>query len=223
MISASALAPNCGYARVLNARREKPPSTAEAAERGTIFHAAVERWVTWRELPVVDDLEIQGWIDLLASLWYPPLDAEVEIAWGLRPDGSYTDVDEPTPHVYVARDGGELLTAGRADLAFDRRGVLYVVDWKTGKWPATPAVMNLQVNAAGLALAARTGAESYQPAIYYVRDGAFDDGDEIAIGSREHARMLDEVRAAALLPPEPRPGPWCERCWERKACPKAAP
>lgn len=222
MISASALAPNCGYARILSAKRPRPASTQEAADRGVTFHAAVEAWIKTGELPMVDDLEMQGWLDLLESQWTPPVNAECEIAWGLRLTGSYTDVDEPEPHKYVARDGGELLTAGRADVAWEARGVLHVVDWKTGRWPATAAPMNLQVNAAGIALAKRVGATSYRPAIYYVRDGAWDVGDEVPLGSPVGLGMLHEVRTAALLPPEPRPGSWCSRCWERKQCPQSA-
>lgn len=226
MISASALAPNCGYAKVLSAKRPRPATTVEAADRGTMFHAAVEAWVKTGELPALDDLEIQGWLDLLASQWSPSVNAEVEIAWGLRllEGGAafcYVDVDEPEPHKYVARDGGELLTAGRADLAWEEKGVIQVVDWKTGKWPATAAMMNLQVNAAGIALAEKLGAISYAPAIYYARDGAWDLGEEVPVGSAVHHGMLREVIAAALLPPEPRPGDWCSRCWERKACPRA--
>jgi RecB family exonuclease len=228
VISASALAPNCAYPRVLKAKRPPVATTVEAQERGTLFHKAVESWVTSGNLDaacdMVADLEILGWLHLLAAQWTPPRDAEVEIAWGLRPDGTYTDVDEPEPHVYRARDGGELLTAGRADLAFCwSRGVLHVIDWKTGKWPAPPAAVNLQVNAAGIALAERTGATHYVPAIYYVRDGVLDEGDTVAMGSPAHAAMLEAVRAAATLPPEPRPGDWCSRCWEKRACPAVQP
>jgi hypothetical protein len=220
MISASALAPNCGYAKVLSNLRPRPPSTVEAADRGTAFHAAVEKWIKSGEMPTVDDLEIQGWLDLLASQFTPPPGAEVEIAWGLRKDnGGYAEVDEPEPHKYVARNGCELLTAGRADLAWMRRDCVYVVDWKTGRWPATAAIGNLQVNAAGLALARGYGAISYVPGIYYVRDGAWDWGDPVS--GKLETEMLAAVREAALLPPEPRPGSWCARCWERKQC-KAA-
>lgn len=222
MISASALARNCGYARVLSAARPRPATTVEAADRGTAFHKAIEGWIQHHEYPQVDDLEIQGWIDLLASQWTPDVTAECELAWGLTPDGNYVEVTEPEPHKYVAPLGWPLLTAGRADLAFERRGVLYVVDWKTGKWPVTPAADNLQVNAAGIALAQKYGATSYCPAVYYVRDGAFDEGDDVPLGSREHEQMFEAVKTAALLGDEPRPGPWCSKCWERKQCPEGA-
>lgn len=223
MISASGLAPDCGFARILNAKRPKPAATVEAADRGTVFHGGVESWAHTGELPAIDDLEIQGWLDLLASQWSPPTNAEVEIAWGLtdHEHAGYVDVDEPEPHVYVARNGAALLTAGRADAAWERAGVLYVVDWKTGKWPVTPAVANLQVNAAGIALAERVGALSYRPAVYYVRDGAWDWGDVVDVQSPSHAEMFAKVRGAALLDETPRPGAWCARCWEKKACPRA--
>lgn len=225
MISASGLAPNCGYAKVLSEKRPRAATTIEAADRGTVFHKAVETWLKAGELPAVDDLEISGWLDLLASQWIPPEGVHAETAWGLRPDGSYVDVREPEPHKYVAVDGSPLLTAGRADLDWLDRfdgWLLTNVDLKTGKWPVTPAASNLQVNAGAIALAQLRNARGYVPAVYYVRDGAWDIGDPVLLGSPDWAAQLEAVRAAATLPPEPMPGPWCARCWERKACPKAA-
>lgn len=231
MITASALAPNCAYPRVLKARKQITSEQQAAIDAGVIFHKAVEAWVHTGEQQTVDDLEIQGWLDLLASMWTPPTDAEVEIAWGIAAtwetlaDGTYgpvtyvgRDVAELEPHVYAEKTGLPLLTAGRADLAFERRGALYVVDWKTGKWPVTPAVDNLQVNAAGIALAQMRGLTSYVPAVYYVRDGHFDEGEEVPLGSAAHAAIFREVYEAATLDDTPRLGTWCNRCWEKKAC-----
>jgi hypothetical protein len=239
VISASALVPHCRHDKaVLSKKRKVTPEKAqaqqEAIDGGLAFHKAIEDWILSGKYPLVDDLELQGWIDTLAAQWTPSVDAEAEIAWGLRPDGGYTDVDEPEPHVYVPHGGGQLLTAGRADVAFERRGVLYVIDWKAGKWPAADRLLdartmfqdaldNLQVNAAGIALAQRAGATSYVPAIYYVRDGVFDEGDEVPLDSTAHAAMLDQVRAAATLDDEPHPGSWCSRCWSRKQCKEAQP
>lgn len=221
MITASALAPNCAYAKVLSAKKARTADQQAAMDQGTAFHTAVEGWLRSGEVPVLEDMELQGWIDLLAVEWNPPpADPGIEIAWGLRPDGSYADVIEPEPHVYVAATGGELLTAGRADVCWLTGGMLTVVDLKTGRWPVTPAPDNLQVNAAGIALAQRYGASVYVPAIYYARDGAWDMGDPVQLDSFDHAAKLDAVREAAMLPPEPRPGPHCEGCWERKRCPK---
>lgn len=222
IVSASALVRNCGYARKLDRERPKSANAQVACDRGTVFHRAVEGWLLTGELPVVADLEIQGWLDLLASQWEPPVNAETEIAWGLSPAGGYVVVAEPAPHVYEGVGGAALLTAGRADLAFERRGVLVVVDWKSGKWPTTPAVDNLQVNAAGIALAGRTGATSYQPGIYYARDGFFDLADEVPLGSPAHERIFAEVRTAALLDETPRPGSHCTACWSKRACAHAA-
>lgn len=223
MISASSLVRHCRYEKVLKSGREVPPDQQAKIDAGTRFHAAVEAWIRDGALPELEnDPEVQGWLDLLASGWIPPVNTECEIAWGLDLAGAYVDVDEPEPHVYVARDGRELLTAGRADVAFDWRGVLYVVDWKTGKWAVTPAASNLQVHAAGIALAQRAGATSYRPAIYYVRDGHFDGGDEVPLNSPAHVAMLAEVREAAFLDDEPHPGDWCGRCWVKRQCPKAA-
>jgi len=223
IVSASALRRDCGYPRALD-RQRKPTADQQAAmDRGTLFHAAIEAWARTREVPVLEDLEMQGWIDLLASTWAPPVDGEYEVAWGL--DGAledgvppiYVEVDEPTPHVYVARRGGALLTAGRADGIWTGGDCsLVVCDWKTGKWPVTPGVDNLQVNAAGIALALKRGMTSYIPAIYYARDGYWDMGPRVVFGTPAFERIWGEIRAAALLDEQPRPGPWCSGCWDRK-------
>lgn len=226
MWSASSLVRDCAFVNVLKKRKPKAANVQFAADRGTAFHKAVEQWIATGVLPELSDMEMQGWIDLLASLWRAGAGAKVEIAWGLGLDGQHVEVAEPEPHVYVAADGvTELLTAGRADIAYDEFGGgtwwLDVGDWKTGIWPAPAAPMNLQTNAAGIALASRFGSRAYRPWVYYTRSGYFDYGDVIEIGSPEHAAMLDEVRASALLPASPIPGPHCRGCWERKACPSA--
>ena len=219
IVSASALTRHCGYARLLDRERPKSANAQLACDRGTTFHAAVEAWLKTRELPVVADLEIQGWLDLLASQWEPPIDAETEVAWGLTLLGDYVPVVEREPHVYVARDSSAppLLTAGRADVSW-RPGQVVVADWKTGKYQATPAVANLQVNAAGIALARRAGAGSYQPRVYYARDGFWDDGDVVVFGTRRFEQIFAEVRAAALLDETPRPGAHCGACWSKRVC-----
>ena len=221
IVSASALVRHCGLARKL--RREKSPTEAQqgAIRRGVVFHAAIEDWIARGSIPTVDDAEMQGWIDMLAASdqFRPAVNVEVEILWGLGFDGQYVQPVEAAPHVYEAAAGQpSLLTAGRADIAWERRGCVYVADWKTGKWPATPAADNLQVNAAGMALCARTGSSSYLPMVYYARDGYWDVGREVVMGSADWMRVFGEVKTAALLDEAPRPGPHCAACWERKAC-----
>jgi hypothetical protein len=231
IVSASSLVRDCGYQRAL--RRARTPSASQQAsmDRGTVFHQAVEQWARTRELPVLPDLEMQGWLDLLAAEWAPPVDGEFEVAWGAPSTGdpfirqyvtavwcAYVEVHEPEPHVYVARDGGPLLTAGRADVAWWYDGHLRVVDWKTGKWPTTPAVDNLQVNAAGIALALKRGLLSYVPGVYYARDGFWDWGEPVVFGTPAFERILGEIRAAALLDETPRPGAHCGKCWEKRGC-----
>lgn len=223
IVSASALVRHCGHARKLDRERPKSANAQAACDRGTVFHMAVETWLSSGVFPLVADLEIQGWLDLLACNWVPPVDAATEIAWGLSLLGDHIDVVEREPHVYVAREvsAPPLLTAGRADVAW-RGEHLVVVDWKTGKYQATPAEMNLQVNAAGIALARRAGMGSYQPRIYYARAGFWDDGPVVVFGTPAHKRILDEIRAAALLDETPRPGDHCGTCWSKRACDHAA-
>ena len=223
MISASALIRNCGFARKLN--REKPRTEAQqlSMDRGTKFHKAVELWLSGNGLPTCpEDLEIQGWLDLLVFEMEARVGMETEVAWGLSTEGRYLEVTEPQPHVYVAGHPKDvLLTAGRADLVWRDANHVRVIDWKTGRYPATPAQDNLQVHAAGIAMAGRFLLPLYQPILYYARDGYWDYGPLVEIGGREHARMLAEIRSAAQLDETPRPGNWCLKCWERKACPHA--
>jgi hypothetical protein len=222
IVSASALTRHCGLVRKL--KRDKPRTEAleAAARRGTLFHAAVEHWCATGVVPdIADDLEIQGWLDLLSSTWWPQPLARTEMAWGLSPVGLFREVAEPRPHEYEAVDGEPLLTAGRADLVepHTRDGWITVIDWKTGAWNAPPADENLQVNAAGIALAQRFGARGYVPAIYEPRSGYWDWGEPVEMRSHEHARRFSDVKAAALLPEAPSKGPHCDACWERKGCP----
>lgn len=228
IVSASALVRHCGYERALRKAKAPTPAQQEAIDRGVRFHAAVEDWMAQGQLPQLDDAEMQGWIDLLAASeqfrpahW--PTQVMVEVLWGLGFDGQYVQPVETSPHVYEPAPGQPaLLTAGRADIAWWARRCLTIADWKTGKWPATAAVDNLQVNAAGMALAAFSSSTSYLPMIYYARDGYWDVGREVAMGSADWMRAFGEVKTAALLDETPRPGQWCAGCWEKRACAHAA-
>ncbi len=233
MISASSLMRHCGHPRALSkvpprdaAERKREANKQTSAELGSTFHAAVDAWCKTGVLPVLENLELQGWMDGMATMFQPKEGVETELAWGLTLDGVYCPVDEPEPHVYVPSRqffGQEplppLLTAGRADLIWEDGDLVWCVDVKTGRFPVTPATRNLQVNSAGMALASRVGASGYIPAVFYSRDSYFDWGDRVILGTSEHRAMFDEVREAALMDEQPRVGDWCGQCWERKRCP----
>lgn len=230
MWSASALKAHCAHPNVLGKTRTPSPRSQAAMDKGTLFHSAVELWARTGRVPDVMDLEVQGWLELLASQWQPRAAGHYEIAWGLSPDLNHVMVAEPRPHVYEAMDGSPLLTAGRADLAWldsihmpphDRPWMLTNADWKTGAYPVAPARENLQALAGCIALADRFHAACYRPAIYYARDGVWDWGDPVTVGSDQDAANREAVKTAALLDGSPQPGPWCGGCWERKQCPSA--
>ena len=212
--SASALKRHCAWPNLI---KQAPTADQQRAmDRGTEFHAAIERWQAEGRIPVLDDLEIQGWIDLLAQQW-DPRGKRLEVAWGLGMDGSHVMVAEPQPHVYEPMSGAPPLTAGRADAVWiDTQNVLWVVDWKTGVWPVEPPATNLQANSAGLALARRWGASRYVPGIYYARDGVFEWGDPIEMSSDAAAEAFAMVKHAAELPPKAIPGDHCATCWEKR-------
>ncbi len=198
-----------------------------AGIRGHKLHAAIEQWKREGKVPnAFPGTELQEWLDKLSETWDPG-EAEaihLETAWGLSPSGDHVMVSVPRPLEYESLDGSPLLTAGRCDLdEHFGSGVLYTVDWKTGKWRVEPAKTNLQVNAAGIALAKRRGMRAYQPGIYYARDGEWDWGDVVELGSQAEADIFADIRAAATLPASPLPGPHCESCWESRKgrCPAA--
>ncbi len=222
--SASSLSRSCAYPKVLSRLRTPTPEQRRSMDKGTRFHACIESWIRTGRLPdMADDNELALWVDAFLSQWSPPPWVKVEIAWGLLPSGAYVDVVEPEPHKYQAADGSELMTAGRADLVYWEGGlpdgVLCVVDHKSGRWPTEPAATNLQVHAAGYALAQKYKAPAYQPGIYYARAPQgyyFDWGDVVVMGSDEAAKALEDIKHAANLPEAPIVGPQCGPCWERR-------
>jgi hypothetical protein len=204
------------------AERTRAENKQRSADRGTIFHKAVEDWSRTGTLVPPDDPEIAGWCDLLVAQWKPPKGFVAEEAWGLDPTGQYCEVEEPEPHKYVRPDGGPLLTAGRCDgWWYDDKGALWLVDWKTGAWPVEAPETNLQVNAAGMALCLMNFSKGYVPAIYYARDGVFEWGTYTAVGSPEWRQRLGEVIVAATLDDQPHPGNHCATCFSRRSCPSA--
>lgn len=229
MITASALRRLCGYPRALS---KLEPTTAKdreararrdaAADKGTQFHEAIQRWaVPGTVFPEVADDEVRGWLEMLAMSWSPRPGMLFEVALGLREDGSGVLCDEPEPHVYVARDGSPLLTAGRADVVgasiVGGHHIVTIRDWKTGKWPADPPARNLQTTALALAACSLVMADGFRREIYYVRDG-FIDADQLPVmhGSPAWNEAMLEVVGAAQLDDTPRPGPHCEGCWESR-------
>lgn len=249
IISASSLN-RCGHARVLKARKPRSKNMEVSAERGTRFHKAVEQYVATGTPPFLEDMEEQGWLDLLAGIWKPPEGLRCEEALGLGHGGEYVPVVEVSPHVYLplsmdvsselwaaaSRDSREgwlehaarlMLTAGRGDAVqtIDRRGFRLVRawDWKTGAWPAEQVATNLQIWLVGLAACQMLHGDAVQVGIYYARDGAFDWSEVVFYGSEEWQARFEDVKAAALVGEEPRPeASRCSSCWERTECVHAA-
>lgn len=237
VITASALKRNCGYPRALS--RLEPTTAKErdararrdaAADKGTAFHEAIQRWaVPGTVFPEVADDEVRGWLEMLAMHWSPKPGMLFELALGLREDGSGVLCDEPEPHVYVARDGSPLLTAGRADVVWAQMlvnaelvlgapaHIVVVRDWKTGRWAVDPPARNLQTTALAVAACNLAHADGFVREIYYVRDGHLDaDELHVMVGSPEYLAAVADVAGAALLDDTPRPGPHCEGCWEAR-------
>ena len=243
IVSASGLK-RCGWARVLNKRKRRTPNMEFAAGRGTTFHGGVETWKKDGVVATVEDPEIQGWLDLLAMHWSPCRPSvHLELALGLGHSGEYVPVAEVAPHVYLPEvmavtsaiweDADPftqaqwkktattlLLTAGRADSIewIPEHKAIDELDWKTGVWPPEGATTNLQRWAYGMAAARKFGAHWLRVGHYFPRDGSFDRSDWIEVDSPEWRERFEDVKAAALVGDDPKPGANCAGCWERKAC-----
>lgn len=215
--SASKLSRFCAHSHVLADLNPRPTRDA-AAKKGTEFHAALEEWWKTGVVPGATT-EVVEWLEtMLDHGWNWPDGAQLEVSWGLNSWGMCSAVEEPSPHVYKSLDGEELITAGRIDCVWPMDDLLVVIDFKTGRTLPPRAAENLQVNAAGIALAQRFKVSRYQPGIYHARSGTWDMGDPVD----DWTPMLEEIRAAAALDEKPHPGPHCSDCWERRNCSEAA-
>lgn len=220
MWSASKLSRFCAHHNLL-ADLNPRPTRDKAAAKGTAFHGALEEWRRSGIAPVMADADVASWLDLMIENgWSWPDGVELERAWGLSTFGTFAAVEEKPAgsHVYVALDGEGLLTAGRADACWMVGDVLVICDWKTGRTQAAPARDNLQVNAAGYALAQCWKARAYQPVIYYARGALWDVGGEVELDGEGRDIFENIIVPAAKLDDQPHPGDHCNGCWERKNC-----
>lgn len=218
MWSASKLSRHCAHHHILSDLNPRP-TRDKAAAKGKVFHAALEEWQKSGIVPAMADGDVAGWLQIMVDHgWAWPDGVEMEVLWGFNTWRMFSPVEEKQPHVYEALDGETLITAGRADACWMSGDVLTVVDWKTGRTLAPPARINLQVNAAGIALAQKWQARAFVPCLYYAREGRWDIGDEVDVSAPTEWGLLAEIEAAASLDNNPHPGPHCSDCWERKNC-----
>lgn len=228
MWTASKLSRECAHHHVLSELHPRP-TRDKAAAKGNQFHAALADWHRAGVAHEQKNGDVNTWLDtMIKHGWDWPQGAEVEIAWGLSKWGTFVPVEEKPEgsHNYVALDGEPLLTAGRADACWpipdDAEHLIASCDWKTGGTLA-PARVNLQANAAGMALCQRWKSPGYVPLIYYAREARWDVGELVRLDSAEWMEMLGDIRDAAALDDQPHPGPHCSDCWERKNCPTERP
>ena len=219
MITASQLDRHCGYKRVLGGKRTRTPRQQAALDKGTEFHEWLPRVLAGASPDVEVTRDVASWlVTAKESIKLPPGESW-EAPLGLSEGGRYVAVEEPSPHAYRPLDDSKsLLTAGRADVNWNEEGVSTVLDIKTGRFRVDTAERNLQVTSLALAVADRDGSDRYRCGIYYARTGETDWSRAIHLESEAAAKAWGEVEAAAKLDESPRPGPWCQACWEREAC-----
>lgn len=223
LITCSSLTRYCRYEKVLKSRKPRSESADEAAALGTQFHGLVEAWLLNRTADADISPVALEWFAALQATWTPPDRVQSEVALGMSPMGHYVEVEENPPgsHVYVALTGERLLTAGRADLLWRDGETLYVADLKTGRTHLGDPGSLPQLMALGLAAADKHGCSRLLLGIYYARDAAWEWSEPIELAWDRQA-LFDEVARMATMGDEPRPGPWCASCWERRGCEHAS-
>lgn len=222
--SFSSLRKECAHPELLKLVPRKSYARDKAADMGTVFHAAVEAWIKG-----ANPFDVAGglvgdpykWFTRLVDSWVPPAGTQSEVAIGLDALGAAHEVEEVEPHCYATKNGVELVTAGRLDLRWREGDTLVVCDLKSGQsYLGDPWSVPQLVAQAVSALALETSAakwSSVKLGVYYARLGLFDFGagprPSEAVG-----KLFPVVADWALMTNEPRPGPHCLSCWEKKHC-----
>jgi DNA helicase II / ATP-dependent DNA helicase PcrA len=154
-------------------RRPMPRRPVPQAARGTTFHLWLESRFGKAEL--IDAEELPGAADDLAADEGDPDLAELKIRFEAGEWASRWPAEVEVPFETLI---GDRLVRGRIDAVFDDGpGGYDVVDWKTGRQPATDAekhAVAVQLAAYRLAWAALAGVPvaDVRAAFYYVRDDA---------------------------------------------------
>lgn len=184
------LAERCGLASRL---AEQYPETSQAAERGTAIHVEIASG--------------------------KPVSAEARAALEWLPNGQKS-IEHEVPVRLLDPETGDVITAGTADvLAIDDRGVLQVIDWKTGSPDyVTAPDDNLQLLAYGVAAALNREAPAFRVALAFLDGDQVDVRWSIAYWGDTWWPLIDRIKAAASAPPVARTGPHCSSCWQRKHC-----
>jgi DNA helicase II / ATP-dependent DNA helicase PcrA len=172
-------------------RRPMPRRPVPQASRGTAFHEWLEQ--RFGQAQLIDADELPGAADDAAALAGDPELDELKACFEA---GSWADRWPAEVEVGFETLIGGRLVRGRIDAVFadDPGGRYDVVDWKTGRQPASPAekqAVAVQLAAYRLAWAALAGApvSAVRAAFYYVRDDA----------TVRPADLLDGPGLAALI------------------------
>jgi DNA helicase-2/ATP-dependent DNA helicase PcrA len=172
-------------------RRPMPRRPVPQATRGTAFHEWLEE--RFGQAQLIDADELPGAADDAAAHGGDPELAELKAAFEA---GSWADRWPAEVEVGFETLIGGRLVRGRIDAVFadDQGGWYDVVDWKTGRQPASPAekqAVAVQLAAYRLAWAAlaEVPVSSVRAAFYYVRD-------DVTV---RPADMLDGPGLAALI------------------------
>ena len=219
MIRPSALpqSEKCGLSAALALNDPRGPGTR--GRIGTGYHALA---AGASRAEVYDTLTKEEMADMDELVVPPPgtipANATRERTLGLSPTGRYAEPGTPgnltegTPDVFWAKEANTILV--------DSPMVAVVADYKTGQLPVEDGPLSLQLVAYGFAVADLLGADSMCLGIWYARgEGCWDWSNEIPLDSEQAGDLWKRVTAAATAPPEARPGPHCESCWQRAICP----
>jgi len=229
MRTASQLTRDCGYVTKLSQLRPRSAYVQSTADEGTRFGKLVQEWLEGREPEAPSALdEPWSWFEYMRQVWTAPPGIQCEVPLGLSWDGNFVEVTEPNPHIYIPAMGSDpsiLATAGRADITAPIRAMtveglvdaVLVADLKRSAWKYSPPDRHPQLMALGCAFASKIGVEYMVLGLYGAKDGTWEQSDPVRVDD-----LLPAVLEMCALPEnEPRPGPWCAGCYERRNCPAA--
>lgn len=202
------------------------PYAVRAATQSTCFHALCSDPDSPNTKRLFDLLDPAERADL--AEWHRPPDvkvgdvllryseAEKELEVAISTDGYPCRPDDP-----------DCLSVGHLDIAWvveiDGIRIAYVPDIKRSEWTTPDGPESLQIHAYGLTFAMSRKCDYYCPGIWAAKEGVWQWGALVEIGSPRSIELLDNVLAALSNLPDANHqytvGAHCMRCWGREYCP----
>lgn len=208
---------------------EREPSREAAF--GTAIHEAIAKTIESGErvepdADAVDDLDadrLQRTFDRWAE-WWPTArgelrwQAEKPVAWNVR-TGEARWLPKAEHRDYGTLDDYEI--PGTIDALANDGERVYIIDWKSGRQSVEAPDTNPQLGHNGAAAAAALRLDEAEVAYIKIGEDAIYRPEPATVDAITSTLLRDELRSIIDRAPtsKPEPGPWCQFCPMRGACP----